>query len=50
MLTINILEGNEVTAIIYQTNTYIDKSNVEEMFPVYYGEGKTLADYMAGNG
>lgn len=50
MLAINILEGNEVPAIIYQTNTYIDKSNVEEMFPVYYGEGKTLADYMAGNG
>ena len=50
MLTINLLEGKEVPAIVYQTNTYIDKNNVEEMFPVYYGEGKTLADYMAGNG
>lgn len=48
MLTINLLEGKEVPAILYQTNTFITKDNVEEMFPTYYGEGKTLADYMAG--
>lgn len=48
MLAINLLEGKEVPGILYQTNTYINKDNVEEMFPVYYGEGKTLADYMAG--
>lgn len=49
MLTINLLEGKEVPAIVYQTNTFITKDNVEAMFPTYYGEGNTLADYMAGN-
>lgn len=49
MLTINLLEGKEIPAVVYQTNTFITKDNVEEMFPTYYGEGKTLADYMAGN-
>ena len=49
MLAINLLEGKEVPAIVYQTNTFITKDNVEAMFPTYYGEGNTLADYMAGN-
>lgn len=48
MLAINLLEGQEIPAVVYQTNTYINQENVEEMFPVYYGEGKTLAGYMAG--
>ncbi len=49
MLAINLLEGKEVPSIVYQTNTFITKDNVEAMFPTYYGEGNTLADYMAGN-
>lgn len=49
MLAINLLEGKEIPAVVYQTNTFITKDNVEAMFPTYYGEGKTLADYMAGN-
>lgn len=48
MLAIGLLEGQEVPGIVYQTNTFVDASNVEEMFPVYYN-GATLADYIAGN-
>ena len=47
MLAINLLEGNPVPGLVYQTNTFVDASNVEEMFPVYYN-GATLADYIAG--
>lgn len=46
-MTILKLNGENVPAIIYQGNTYVDKSNVEEAFEEYYN-GKTLADYMAG--
>ena len=49
MLTINLLEGQQIPALVYQTNTMVTRDNVEEMFPVYYGAGRTLADYMAGN-
>lgn len=49
MLAVNMLEGQEIPGLVYQTNTMVTKDNVEEMFPVYYGAGRTLADYMAGN-
>ncbi len=48
MQMINLLNGEEIPGIIYQTNTYITKDNVESMFEEYYA-GATLADFMAGN-
>jgi len=45
---INLLEGVNVPGIVYQTNTWVSKDNVEEMFKEYYN-GATLADYIAGN-
>lgn len=48
MQMVNILNGEEVPGIIYQTNTFITKDNVEKMFEEYYA-GATLADFMAGN-
>ncbi|MCI8504597.1 MAG: sugar ABC transporter substrate-binding protein [Lachnospiraceae bacterium] len=48
MQMVNILNGEEVPGIVYQTNTFITKDNVEEMFEEYYA-GATLADFMAGN-
>ena len=46
--TILLLNGEKVPAIIYQGNTFVDKTNVEEAFEEYYN-GATLADYMAGS-
>lgn len=46
--TILLLNGEKVPAIIYQGNTFVDKTNVEAAFEEYYN-GATLADYMAGN-
>ncbi|MCI8550610.1 MAG: sugar ABC transporter substrate-binding protein [Lachnospiraceae bacterium] len=48
MQMVNILNGEEVPGIIYQTNTFVTKDNVETMFEEYYG-GATLADFIAGN-
>ncbi len=45
--TILLLNGENVPSVIYQGNTFVDKSNVETAFEEYYN-GKTLADYMAG--
>ena len=45
--TILLLNGENVPAIIYQGNTFVDQSNVEQAFMEYYN-GATLADYMAG--
>lgn len=46
--TILMLNGETVPSIIYQGNTYVDTTNVAEAFETYYN-GKTLADYIAGN-
>lgn len=45
--TIFYLNGEGVPSVIYQGNTYVDKTNVAEAFETYYN-GATLADYMAG--
>lgn len=45
--TILLLNGEHVPSIIYQGNTFVDKTNVEAAFEEYYN-GKTLADYIAG--
>ena len=44
---INILNGVDVPSAYFYENRIVTKDNVEEMFEHYYN-GKTLADYMAG--
>ena len=48
MQMVNLLNGEEVPGIVYQTNTMVTKDNVAQMFEEYYN-GATLADFMAGN-
>ena len=47
MQMINLLNGEEIPGIIYQTNTMVTKDNVSEMFKEYYN-GATLEDFIAG--
>ncbi len=47
LLTIKLIEGEEVPGIVYQTNTKVGPDNVEKLFPEYY-HGQTLAEYSAG--
>lgn len=47
MQMINLLNGEEIPGIIYQTNTMVTKENVAQMFEEYYN-GATLADFMEG--
>lgn len=49
MQMINLLEGVNIPGLVYQENIMVTKDNVEEMFTAYY-PGKTLADYIAGQG
>lgn len=44
---VNLLNGEEIPAIMFYPNTTVTQENVEEMFEFYYN-GKTLSDYMAG--
>jgi ABC-type sugar transport system substrate-binding protein len=44
---VNILNGAEVPGQIIGPIEVIEKSNVSDLFEMYYG-GRTLADYMAG--
>ena len=44
--TILKLNGENIPSVIFQGNTFVDKSNVAEAFETYYN-GATLADYIA---
>ncbi|MCI8550633.1 MAG: substrate-binding domain-containing protein [Lachnospiraceae bacterium] len=44
---INLLNGVDVPSAYFYENRLVTKDNVEEMFEHYY-DGKTLADYIAG--
>lgn len=47
MQMIDLLNGEEIPGIIYQTNTMVTKDNVAQMFEEYYN-GAALADFMEG--
>lgn len=44
---INLINGDDVPSAYFYQNQLVTKDNVEEMFEHYY-DGKTLADYIAG--